>query len=203
MARPRLHDVDHILDAAERIVADGGPVALTTRALAAEAQVPSGSLYHAFGSRPVLLAQLWLRSARRFLALQAEQAEQHLPDDPVEATVQAALAPLALFDSAPDTARVLLGHRRDRLLEAALPPEVAREIAGLDREVLDLLLRLSDALYDRCDRHAVEAVRACVVDLPTGLLLGHLRKGRVPRDTDRRLRTAVQAVLTLTPPTRS
>lgn len=204
MPRPRLHDVDTILDAAETIVADGGPHALTTRALAAAAAVPSGTLYHAFGSRPALLAKLWIRAARRFLALQEERVEEHLPDDPVEATVQAALAPLTLFEAAPDTARVLVGQRRDRLLEAALPTEIAGELASLDQELVALFLRLADALWQRRDRHAVEAVRACVVDLPTGLLLGHLRSaGGVPPDTDVRLRTAVQAVLSLTPPTRS
>lgn len=204
MPRPRLHDVDGILDAAERIVADGGAVALTTRALANAAGVPIGTLYHAFGSRPALLGRLWLRAARRFLDLQRAGVDAHLPADPVEATVQAALTPLQLLETAPDSARVLLGQRRDRLLEAALPADLARELDALDGELLALFLRLADALWDRRDRHAVEAVRACVVDLPTGLLLGHLRSaGGVPVGTEERLRAAVVAVLSLTPPTRS
>ncbi|HEY8584338.1 MAG TPA: TetR family transcriptional regulator [Capillimicrobium sp.] len=203
MPRPRLHDPEAILDAAERLVARGGSAALTTRALAAQTGAPSGSLYHAFGSRPVLLAQLWLRAARRFLDLQREAAEAALPDDPVEATVRAALAPLTLFERAPDTARVLLGQRREELLAAELPAELAAQLAGLDGELVDLFRRLAGALWERRDRHAVEAVRACVVDLPTGLLLGHLRAGTVPRDTDLRLRAAARAVLSLNPPARS
>src|SRR4051794_31829094 len=111
MARPRIHDLEAVLDAAERLVADGGGAALTIRALAQRTGASSGSLYHAFGSRNELLGRLWLRAAKRFLALQCAAVEEHLAagtdyDGAVTATVAAASTPATLTRTAPMTAKL-------------------------------------------------------------------------------------------------
>ncbi|NUP68496.1 MAG: helix-turn-helix transcriptional regulator, partial [Nonomuraea sp.] len=72
MPRPRIHDLDRLMDVAERLVAQGGPERFTVRALAAASGVPNGAIYHAFGSLPVLLGRVWLRAAADFLDLQEE-----------------------------------------------------------------------------------------------------------------------------------
>ncbi|EUA07005.1 bacterial regulatory s, tetR family protein [Mycobacterium xenopi 4042] len=52
MPRPRVYDIDRMLDAAESLAAESGPSAVTIRAVAAAAAVSNGALYHTFGSRP-------------------------------------------------------------------------------------------------------------------------------------------------------
>ena len=76
MARPRTHDIDSLLDAAERLLAVNGSSAVTVRALARATGAPSGTLYHAFGSRADLLGRMWLRAAERFLAEQESAIER-------------------------------------------------------------------------------------------------------------------------------
>ncbi|HET8929332.1 MAG TPA: helix-turn-helix domain-containing protein, partial [Acidimicrobiales bacterium] len=72
MPRPRLHDRDDLLDAAERLVTSGDVHGLTLRGLAGAAGVSNGSIYHAFFSKDDLAARLWLRAAARLGAIRAE-----------------------------------------------------------------------------------------------------------------------------------
>jgi AcrR family transcriptional regulator len=206
MPRPRLHDVDAMLDAAEHLVGSGGPAALTLRSLAHDTGAPVGTLTHAFGSRDALVARLWLRAASAFLDRQTARVDTvSTADNRGEAAVvRAALEPLALLAERPDTAAVLLGYRREDLLGPDVPAALAAELGALDQRFVALLVRLAQALWGRGDRAAVEAVTVCVVDLPTGLLRRHLRTGAgVPAETATHLRAAVRGVLALgAPPTR-
>src|SRR6476469_2646221 len=71
MPRPRVYDLDRVLDAAEALAVASGPGAVTIRGISAAIGVSNGALYHSFGSRAGLLAQAWLRAGRRFLDSQA------------------------------------------------------------------------------------------------------------------------------------
>jgi hypothetical protein len=53
-------------------------------------------------------------------------------------------------------------------------------------------------VWERTDRFAVEAIAACVVDIPGGMLRRALIEGR-PADeaTERRIEAAVRAILAL------
>jgi AcrR family transcriptional regulator len=198
MPRPRLHDVDAMLDAAEELVGAGGPGALTLRSLAHATGAPVGTLTHAFGSRDGLVGRLWVRAAGTFLERQEERVAAALADSPVAATVAAALTPLEVLAEHPATAAVLLGYRREDLLG---PDAVTGDLRATERRLVALLLRLAEALWARRDADAVEAVTVCVVDLPTGLLRRHLRGGHgVHPDTPRHLRAAVEGVLSVGPP---
>lgn len=198
MARPRVHDQDEILDAAEAILAGGDPAALTIRALAERTGAPSGSLYHAFGSRTQLLGRMWLRAARRFLDEQraAVEAVRANGGSAVDATVAAALTLAGFRRSHPDAARVLVEYRRESLVREGLPAPIVADLAALDDELLVLLRELADGLWQRRDRRAVETVAVCLVDLPS-VLFGGERERVV--DTEAMLRVAVAAILA-TPP---
>src|SRR5215831_7933247 len=63
--RPRFSDAQ-ILDATATLVADGGLGAATIGAIGAVLDAPSGSIYHRFPTRDVLLGRLWLRKASFF-----------------------------------------------------------------------------------------------------------------------------------------
>ncbi|MFC8526074.1 TetR/AcrR family transcriptional regulator [Nocardia sp. NPDC057227] len=198
MPRPRLHDLDELMDVAERMAVDSGPAAVTVRALSQTAGVSNGAIYHAFGSRTALLARVWLRAAQRFLALQRE-AVRSASGGAVEAVVAAADAPAAFLIQQPVSARFLLAVAREELLGSGeIPDDLAAELRHLDRVLTELFGTLSDDVFARRDREAVAVVRDCVVELPTALLL---RGNRSPDPPVRaRLAAAVRAVLALTPP---
>lgn len=197
MPRPRLHDLDELMDAAERMAVESGPAAVTVRALSQAAGVSNGAIYHAFGSRTALLGRVWLRAAQRFLALQQE-AVRRAPDA-VAAVVAAADAPAEFLLRQPNSARFLLAIGREALLGTGeVPDELAEQLRHLDRVLTELFIGLARAAFDRADREAVAVIRDCVVELPTALLL---RGGRAPDPPVReRLAAAVRAVLALTPP---
>ncbi|MEU8612318.1 hypothetical protein AB0C29_30445, partial [Actinoplanes sp. NPDC048791] len=57
------------------------------RGLATAADVPNGTIYHAFGSLNTLLARAWLRAAEAFLRLQTELIDEARPGGAREAVV--------------------------------------------------------------------------------------------------------------------
>ncbi|MBF6340990.1 TetR/AcrR family transcriptional regulator [Nocardia abscessus] len=198
MPRPRTHDPDTVLDAAEALAVRSGPAAVTTRAVAAATGISNGAIYHTFGSRAELLGRTWLRAARRFLDLQTTLVTTALDGrDGVEAVVAAAEAPALFAERYPDSSRLLLAVRREELL-GELPEGIAGELAATDEVLVELLVRLSRQLWQRGDRRAVDVITLCLVDLPTAVLL---RRDRLTDPRAREyLRGAVRAVLALGPP---
>ncbi|MFI9411196.1 TetR family transcriptional regulator [Nocardia gamkensis] len=199
MPRPRTHDPDTVLDAAESLAVVSGPAAVTTRAVAAATGISNGAIYHTFGSRAELLGRTWLRAARRFLDLQTALVTAALDrhDDDVEAVVAAAEAPAVFAERHPDSSRLLLAVRREELL-GEVPDSVAADLAATDAVLVELLVRLSRRLWQRGDRHAVDVMTLCLVDLPTAVLL---RRDRLADPHAREyLRSAVRAVLAVGPP---
>lgn len=202
--RPRVYDLDAVLDAAESLAVEAGPAGVTTRAVAAAAGISNGAIYHNFGSRTELVARTWLRAARRFLDVQTELVDAALADkaaDPVDAVVAAAQAPAVFYERRRQSAQLVWRVQRDQLLGPDLPASLAAELKDLDRQLIDLMVRLSSHLWDRRDGAAVDAITVCIVDLPTAIILSRNRiSSSWARD---RLSAAVRAVLADEPtPTR-
>ncbi len=201
--RPRVHDRDTVLNAAESLAVQTGPAGVTTRAVAAAAGVSNGAIYHSFRSRGDLVAQTWLRAARAFLDVQGDLVDSALAEsdaDPIEAVVAAADAPAVFYARHPQSSRLLLRVNRDQLLGDDLPDDVAADLAALDRALIRLMMRLSLHLWDRKDTAAVAAITLCIVDLPTAIMLSRNRIGNAwARD---HLESAVRAVLADGPPPR-
>ncbi|MBX9640225.1 MAG: TetR/AcrR family transcriptional regulator [Mycobacteriaceae bacterium] len=202
MPRPRVHDPDAVLDAAESLAVAAGPAAVTIRAISSTVGVSNGALYHTFGSRAGLLARAWIRAGRRFLQAQNALVEAALAtpgrDTGIEAVVAAADAPAVFAEQHPDSCRLLLTTPREALLEPELPDEIAGEIADLEAQLVGLMIRLARAIWDRKDAAAVDTITICIVDLPTAILL---RRDRLHSTTARsQLRAAVRAVLQTEPP---
>jgi AcrR family transcriptional regulator len=199
--RPRIHDRDTILDAAQSLAVATGPAGVTTRAVAEAAGVSNGAIYHSFRSRGGLLAQTWLRAARAFLDVQNQLVESALADahaDPVAAVVAAADAPAVFYGLHPQSSCLLLRVDREQLLGDDLPEDVVTDLAALDRALIGLMMRLSMHLWNRKDARAVDAITLCIVDLPTAFLLS---RNRIDDPWARnQLRSAVRAVLADGPP---
>lgn len=204
MPRPRQYDLDGVLDAAERLVIDGGRGALTIRALTRQAGVSNGAIYHAFGSVEAVVARAWLRRARQFL----EAQRRHVTDARTSAgasqwgsaaVVAAADAVAAFGVDEPLAAQLLTRIDRDSVLVEGVDEDLGRQLRALDREVSDLMRDLADELWGRWDEDAALVMNTCLVRLPAALLFPSLRHGRVDaRDRDH-LRAAVGAVLAVHP----
>jgi AcrR family transcriptional regulator len=196
MPRPRVYDVDRMLDAAESLAAEAGPSAVTIRAVAAAAGVSNGALYHTFGSRAELLARTWLRAARRFLAAQRVLVEESL--SPRNAVVAAAQAPAVFAEQYPQSSSVLLAVQREELIDEGIRRELESEVAATQTQLIELMVRLATALWDRKDAAAVDVITTCIIDLPTSILL---QRNRINNPTAvEHLRAAVRAVLDIGPP---
>ena len=204
MPRPRVYDQDQILDAVEQLAVQSGPAAVTIRAISAAIGVSNGAVYHTFGSRAGLAGRAWLRAGRRFLSTQSEliDAALHAPDGGGVAAVVAAADASAVFaEEHPHSSRLLWTVRRDDLLGPDTPTDVAAQLRDLDRLLVESMVRLARALWDRKDAAAVDVITICIVDLPTAILLHRNRiNDPVARE---RLHAAVRAVLSVgAPPSR-
>lgn len=207
MPRPRTTDLDSLLDVAERIATSAGTAGLTLRRLAIEAGVSNGSIYHSFSSKEELLARVWARAARRMLATLDDRiaattiSTTGAPTEQaraVEAVVAAALSPVDFAVDHPCAARLFFMQRRDQLFSEELPPSAVDELDAVQRTFTDVLIRLAQARWGRRDRLAVEAIAACVVDLPGGLITRRLRTGAALDDQTRaRIEVACRAILAL------
>lgn len=195
MPRPRVHDPDLVLDAVESLAVSSGLAAVTIRAVSAAVGVSNGALYHQFSSRGGLLGRAWVRAGRRFLDLQRELIDAAA--NGVDAITAAAQAPAVFAENHPASARLVLIIPPHEITGLGLPDDVADELATLQTELLGVLIELADAAWARRDRAAVDTVTACIVDLPTAILL---QRDRLGDPTARRhLRGAVEAVLAIGP----
>lgn len=198
MPRPRVYDQDHILDAVERLAVQSGPAAVTIRAISDAIGVSNGAVYHTFGSRAGLVGRAWLRAGHRFLDAQSELIDAAPDGDGAAAVVAAAETPAVFADEYPDSSRLLLTVRRDELLGPETPTELAQQLRDLDRLLVQAMIRLARALWNRKDAAAVDVITTCIVDLPTAMLL---QRNRIhDPDARERLRAAVRAVLAVGPP---
>lgn len=193
--RPRVYDPEQVLDAVESLAARSGPAAVTIRAIGEATGASNGAVYHGFGSRAGLVGAAWLRANRRFLAVQGALVDA--VSDPLEAVVAAADAPVAFAERHPDACKLLFAIQRDELSDDDLSPELAERLRGADAELVGLLIRLADALWERRDAAAVDTITTCVVDLPTAIVLSRNRLGSATARAQ--LHAAVRAVLSVGP----
>lgn len=73
--------LERILDACAELLDSSGAAALTTKEIAARAQVPIGTLYQFFSGKQSLLAALARRNLQRYLDRLARRMEAEAPQD--------------------------------------------------------------------------------------------------------------------------
>lgn len=192
MPRPPKFGEDQIMDAAMRLVAEGGPNAATVAGIAGALGAPVGSIYHRFKSRDLLLARLWIRTVKRFQVgfLRALEA-----DDLDEAALGAALYNVEWTRRHVDEARVLLLYRREDLAER-WPEELGEELAALntdvERAVRDHVLR---RYGEGGGAEAVRWVVFALVDVPYAAGRRHLVNREPPPLVDELVTQTLQRVL--------
>jgi AcrR family transcriptional regulator len=176
MTRLTLHRPDAILDATRRVVLEKGVRSATVDAIARRSGAPVGSLYHRFGSRDRLLAEMWVRAVRRSQAAFVT-AVRH--EDPEQAAVNAALSILEFVQCHRDDARLLVSFRRQDLIRAAPSPRLARELKQLNRPLEAAVAELAHRLFGRANAETIEQTVFAVIDIPMGAIRRHLMAGKV------------------------
>jgi AcrR family transcriptional regulator len=162
MGRPPKYANDQILDAASTVLSRGGPAAATVVAIAAELGAPSGSIYHRFASRDLILATLWVRTIRRFQAGYLEA----LGDPDLEAARAGAVQHVLRWsDDHPDDARILLMYNRDDLI-AAWPNELGDDLATLNDGVEAAVGLHVMARFGAITPETVGRARLALIDVP-------------------------------------
>ena len=186
---------DQILAAASHLIATHGPSRATIGAIARAVGAPTGSIYHRFDSRDVLLAEVWLRAAAAF---QAAFFERLSGSPPQEAGLAAALYMAQRVREHPHEARLLLLHRREDFVDRGWPATMRRRAEQLRRQVERELRAFSRRLCGRQDGRTVRIVAYAVVDAPFAAVRRHVAAHKSPPpDVDLLIRVTYDAVMGL------
>lgn len=162
MGRAPLYRVDDILDAALDLVGEDGPRGASVAAIARRLGAPSGSIYHRFPSRDLVIATLWVRTVKQFQRGFLEALEV---TDPAEAARRAATHTVEWAADHRREARLLTLHRREDLL-ARWPDELGEDLATLNDEVRDALVAFARRRFGRVDAEVLGRVRFALIDIP-------------------------------------
>jgi AcrR family transcriptional regulator len=193
MPRSSVFDRERIVGTAARLAARHGPGAATIGRIASELGAPTGSIYHRFASRDVLLGEVWLAAAESF---QRDFGAVLAGAPARDAAIAAALFVPARVRRQADEARVLMLHRREDFVAGNWPDELAARARALGRSAEAGLRDASARLFARTDAAALRTLRYAVVDLPMAAVLPHLRaKQSPPPIVDDLVRTAATCVI--------
>ncbi|MFD1930557.1 TetR/AcrR family transcriptional regulator [Nonomuraea mangrovi] len=190
MGRPAKFGADQILDAAAALAAEGGHEAVTVTAIAARLGAPSGSIYHRYASRDLLLAHLWIRAVRRFQ--EGFLSAARVPD--LAEAVRASAAHVVRWSAEhQDEARLLLAHNVAELRER-WPDELGEELDRLNVDATAALRELAGRLPGD---DALERVTFALVDVPVAAVRRHVLAGRTVPDSAVRLAEAAALAIVL------
>jgi AcrR family transcriptional regulator len=176
MGRRARFDSEKMLDAAAELIAEGGPGEATVAAIAARLGAPSGSIYHRFESRDLLVARLWIRTIRRA----QEGFLEAIKDNDLRTAAHRAALHIPCWSRAHlEEATVLLLYRREDLA-AHWPAELGTEVTDLNRDLAAAMRAFARRRYGRPTDKAVQTVAFALADVPYGASRRYLLAGRPP-----------------------
>jgi AcrR family transcriptional regulator len=197
MARSPKFTEAQILAAAGQLIAANGPNRATIGAIARAVGAPTGSIYHRFASRDVLLGEVWLRTAAAFQAAFFERLATAPPQD---AGLAAALYMAQRVREHPLEARLLLLHRREDFVDRGWPPALRRRAQQLGRQVQTELRAFSRRLCGRDDARTVRIVTYAVLEAPLAAVRRHVAANESPPPyVDALIRVTFEAVIGVLP----
>jgi AcrR family transcriptional regulator len=188
MARALFAAADFIA-AARSLAAAHGPDAVTVGSVTRRLKAPTGSFYHRFASRDLLLAELWLATAHAFQGgfVAAIEAGDGLA---------AALYGARWARAHPDEARLLLLYHRDDFVQGGWPAALKRGVAEQARAIDACFARFARDHLGGGDAERLEIARFLLADLPIAALRPHLRRREPPPPlVDELVRAAYEAVV--------
>jgi AcrR family transcriptional regulator len=176
MGRPAKFGTEQILDATAQLVAEGGPGLATVAGIAERLGAPTGSIYHRFDSRDLLLARLWIRTAQRAQAGAIVALSQ---DDVHKAGVDTALHIPRWSRLNLDDARVMLLYRREQLAEE-WPEELGEELVTLNDAIKVALRSFVRRRFGSVTKANLEVASFALLDVPYAAVRRYLIMGSPP-----------------------
>ena len=177
MPRPSKFDDERILATAGRLAATHGPAGATIGAISRSLGAPTGSIYHRFASRDVLLATVWLRAATAFQGAVFERLAGAVPRD---AGLEAALCMAERVRKEPREARLLLLHRREDFVDRGWPAPFRRQAAQLALQIETELRAFSRRLSGREDSRTIRMIAYAVIEAPFAAIRRHVAANENP-----------------------
>lgn len=162
MGRTARYTDESILDAALALVSQNGAHGVTVVAIAALLGAPSGSIYHRFASRDLILARLWIRTVKQF---QAGFLEALALDDTIDAAKAAVAHTLEWSAEHRNEARILTRYRREDLV-ALWPDELGEELSTLNDQVKRSVLTFTEQHFGAITAETAGLARFALIDLP-------------------------------------
>ena len=126
--RRRTHSEEDILRAVRDLLLDHGPRGVTTAAVSERSGAPTGSLYHRFGSRSIMVAELWIRTIGRFHVYLLEVVDDQEPGLPRALAFAKAVIDFSARNT--EDARLMLIASRDEAREGRHSAAGPRRGAG-------------------------------------------------------------------------
>jgi AcrR family transcriptional regulator len=176
MGRPAKFDSEQILDATAQLVAEGGPGLATVAGIAERLGAPTGSIYHRFNSRDLLLARLWIRTVRRSQEGGVAAISQ---TDVKKAAIDAALHVPRWSRSNLEDACILLLYRREQLAEQ-WPAELGDELATLNDPLKAAIRSFVRRRFGSVTKANLEVTSFALLDVPYAAVRRHLITGNPP-----------------------
>jgi AcrR family transcriptional regulator len=188
MGHPKFSQEDFFA-AALAIIAQRGLPAVTVASISARLKSPTGSFYHRFASRDVLLGELWLRAVLDFQtgvgkALDAGDG------------LAAALHTPAWARKHLDKARLLLLYDRSDFVQGDWPEELRGRVAEMARRMEAGSRRRARVIFGKEGREEQRLAQFLISELPVAAVRQHLTRGEKPPPlVDQLIRTTYAAVV--------
>jgi AcrR family transcriptional regulator len=188
MGHAKFSQID-FLTAAQAIASAQGPAAVTIASITARLGAPTGSFYHRFASRNVVLGELWLRTVLDFqegmgAALEAGDG------------LRAALHTPAWVRAHLDNARLLLMYDRRDFVQGEWPEELRERVAEMTERMDAGSRQRARVIFGEDGREEVRLAQFLVAEVPVAAVRQHLvRREPPPPLVDRLIRTTYRAVV--------
>jgi AcrR family transcriptional regulator len=188
MGQAKFSQMD-FLTAAQAIAAAKGPAAVTIASISARLGAPTGSFYHRFASRNVVLGELWLGTVLDFR--EGISAALDAGDG-----LRAALHTPAWVRAHPDNARLLLMYDRKDFVQGEWPEELRERVAEMTQRMEAGSLRQARVIFGEDGREEVRLAQFLISEVPVAAVRQHLvRREAPPPLVDRLIRTTYRAVV--------
>jgi AcrR family transcriptional regulator len=188
MGQAKFSQMD-FLTAAQAIAAAKGPAAVTIASISARLGAPTGSFYHRFASRNVVLGELWLGTVLDFR--EGISAALDAGDG-----LRAALHTPAWVRAHPDNARLLLMYDRKDFVQGEWPEELRERVAEMTQRMEAGSLRQARVIFGEDGPEEVRLAQFLISEVPVAAVRQHLvRREAPPPLVDRLIRTTYRAVV--------
>lgn len=177
MARPAQFSHEQIVAATARVAAKRGPADATVARIARVLRAPTGSIYHRFASRNVLLGEVWLRATASF---QEEFAGRLAGPDPQAAGLASVRYVPQWVREHSQEARILLLYRREDFLDRGWPPPMTARAKALRLQLSKGLRSFCQRLFGRTDTDALHIVAFALAEAPLAAVRRHVEVGESP-----------------------